>query len=828
MFVTMVQKKLFTALALLLMVLTAEAQQVSPEQAADVARSFWTQGTGGRRMVASKVKPQLSYTEQSGDEVQFYVFNNGTGGGFVIVGGDECVPQVLGFSNDGAFDYDRIPDNMKWWLSQYKEQIHNAIAAGVSLSQPRRLIAGTVTDVAPLISTTWDQVTPYNSQLPSLGAGYTGEHALATGCVATAMSQVMNYYQYPTNGIGSKSYTGINGLTFAADFGSTTYDWAHMLESYTGSEASSYISAVATLMYHCGVSVNMNYGQFTTGGSSTDTRLAAAAMMNYFGYDRGIHVMMRDYVTDDDWEQFVYDELSNNRPVIYSGTSLVEGDEGGHAFVCDGYRSSTNMFHINWGWGGMCDGYFLLTGTGALKPGDSGAGGAGIKAEYTDHQFVVAGIQPDAGNPVFENVVVYKFAPLASSVASGNDMPIMIEFHNYSCIDINIPIGIRFTNTLTGKEVVKQYTSQTFSMQSMLAYFDFDGTSDSKTLKIPTNYIEAGSYEMRPVFKNQDGEWQDMVLGKDVTVPEVEITTTTDNLYLVSEPTFGNGNYVTLEAQPCTLRIKNNTAADITTNIAVWFYVDKGGGSYSSVDLLWAPGTLFPAGQVTELKLLKVNNDNLTEGTEYTILVQDNKNSKTLLKPFNVKVNVVPATDINYVMTDKEWGTICLPFEAYVPTGLKAYKVSSYSGTVLNYNEVDFLEMNTPYILNGTPDTYTFHGPLTPAGTFTQGLLVGTTADDATIPVGSYILQDQSAGFGFYKTAAPRTAAQYRAYVSLPSGAATPYFNFTSNESTDIEMIATQQPATTGNNVIYNINGQRMNTVKRGINIVNGKKVLVK
>ena len=820
------QKNLLTALALLGVVMAAEAQQVSPESAAGIARSFWTSGSGGRRLAPSKVKPLLSYTERTGDEVQFYVFNNGGSNGFVVVGGDERVPQVLGFSNDGVFDYEIIPDNMKWWLSQYKAQIHNAIASGAPAAQFRHRVLGTVPDVTPLLTSTWNQDAPYNSLLPSLGAGFTGEKALATGCVATAMAQVMNYYGYPDSGIGGNSFTGINDLTFEADFGSTNYDWTYMLDNYSGGESDRCRQAVGTLMYHCGVAVNMKYGQFTTGGSTADTRNATIAMVKYFGYDRGIHVQMRDYMTDDDWEQYVYEELAGNRPVIYSGVSVVSGDEGGHAFVCDGYRNSDGMFHINWGWGGFCDGYFLLTGSGALKPGGSGAGGAGTTAEYTVDQFIVAGIQPDAGNPVKEHIVANMFDVLSTSVTSGSSLPVKIEFHNYSCIQLTIPVGLRFTNTVTGDEVIQEFSLQKFSMAPMTEYYSFDGTTESTTLLFPTTFMEEGTYHVCPVFKNLQGEWTDMMLGKEAATPVVEITAPATNLYLVSEPVFGSGNYITRGSQPCTIRIKNNTSDDITTNIAVWFYADKGGGSYEADDHLWAPSTLFKAGEVTELNLNKVQDDALTEGTKYTIVVQDNKNNYNILAPFNLYVNVVPSVKIDYTMSEHEWGTFCLPFDAEVPTGLHAYTVSSYSGSVLDYTEADFIDMNTPYILNGTPGNYSFEGPSTPAGTYTKGLLVGTTAADASIPVGSYILQNQASGFGFYQTATSRTASQYRAYLTLPTGSTTSFFRFTDEESTGIDGITpvpTQKART-----IYNLQGQKLNSLQRGVNIVNGKKVLIK
>ena len=813
----------------MLLVLSAAsmvAQPVSKDAAARVARAFWTSGAGGRQLAPAKAQPQLSYTERTGDEVQYYVFNNAAAEGFVIVAADERAPQVLGYSNGGGFDFSQVPDNMKWWLSLYKDQIHHAIQTDQPLegSAKARRAAGVRSDITPLISTTWDQVSPYNSQLPSLGLAYTGEEALATGCVATAMAQIMNYHQYPTKGIGSKNYditytTPAKTINFAANFAATTYDWDNMVDHYYDLETTAQKAAVATLMYHCGVAVDMQYDRFSAGGSSAQTGKSATALVNNFGYDRGIAVQLRDYMTTDDWEAIIYDELKALRPIIYAGQSTVEGAKGGHAFVMDGYKQSDNTYHINWGWGGYCDGYFTITGTGALRPGASGAGGAGTNAEYTSQQMVITGIQPDKGNPVNENIVATSFSLPVTTIASGATLPLQLEVHNYSYITLAFYIGARLVNTVTGDEVVLPFKNQKFIEEPLTTYYAFTAESP---LNIPANYLDAGTYTVTPVFQNQQGEWQDMVLASSITPQTLTVTAPAADLFLVSEPTFGNGNYVTTENHTINLKIKNQTADDIVTLLAVFIFPEGGG---SSVDYFMQSGATFKAGETTEFNLSTLASNAVTEGNRYTIQVKDYTNNVTLLSAFNVYFDVVPKADIGYTLSTNEWGTLCLPFDADVPSGLTAYRVDSYSGTTLNYVAVDHIDMNTPYILNGTPGTYNFSGPSTPAGTYTQGLLVGTTADDATIPAGSYILQNQALnGFGFYRTDAERAAAQYHAYISLPAGATSAFFIL--DEATGIDHITPSTPIANG--AIYNLQGQQLNSLQRGINIIGGKKVLVK
>lgn len=404
-FILMRNSLLLTTLLLAIASGDVMAQTVSESEARDKALAFISHGR--RAPGHEPLDIELAYTSATETETHYYVFNYGAeAGGFVIVGGDERAEEILGYSENGPFDYDTAPDNFKWWLSQYDVEIHQAIINNVSIAQSNRRVkarGASRADVPELISTKWDQSTPYNNKVPSLGPNYTGDYALATGCVATAMAQVMNKHQWPQQGAGSNSYTGINGLTFAADFGSTTYDWANMIDQYkSGQYTQSQADAVATLMYHCGVSVNMKYGQLVSGGSSASSSHIPYALSTYFGYDKSALCLNRNYYTDEEWFDLVYSELAEGRPLLYGGQDYYGG--GGHEFVCHGYRASDQKFAINWGWSGSCDGYFTMLGHDGLKPGDSGSGGAGTQASYTVDQDIIVNVMRDAGGKYGLNI----------------------------------------------------------------------------------------------------------------------------------------------------------------------------------------------------------------------------------------------------------------------------------------------------------------------------------------------------------------------------------------------------------------------------------------
>ena len=288
-------------------------------------------------------------------EEPFYVFNDSTNKQFVIVAADERMTTLLGYSNQGVFDYSSIPDAMKNLLGQYASEYHFLQNTTECFSPKAK--SGNIQPVAPLLSTNWGQDAPYNKKAPYIGI-YRG----VTGCVATAMAQIMYHHKYPTNGTGSHSYVSeTEKLKLSQDFSSTFFDWSSMLDDYSGGYSTQEANSVATLMRSCGISVNMDYCYYSSGPSSGAYSCDVPyALRTHFGYNNNVVYYEKDYFSDEEWDQIIYEELSAGRPIYYSGS----GYYGGHAFVLDGCDSD-GLYHINWGWEGDCNGYFPLT---ALKP----------------------------------------------------------------------------------------------------------------------------------------------------------------------------------------------------------------------------------------------------------------------------------------------------------------------------------------------------------------------------------------------------------------------------------------------------------------------------
>ncbi|MBR6930724.1 MAG: C10 family peptidase [Bacteroidales bacterium] len=320
------------------------AEKVSEEMAFQTAKSFVDSET-------SFQNAELQLVSAS----DLFVYNIGNQG-FVIISNNTVLPPVLGWSDQGTFpDLTLAPENVLSWLNHYSEMIafaetnHLQPEASVlqewdEIAQGR--FAKSEKSVNPLVSTHWDQGCYYNEYCPATGGGWGGGpcgHAL-TGCVATAMAQVMKYWNHPAQGFGSHSYTHSTYGEQSVNFAATTYHWDDM-----PNEVWSQNDAVATLMYHCGVSVDMNYGASASGAYSTDVE---TALRSYFGYC-GAKYRAKSSYTEEAWLDMIKAELDLSRPLYYSGN----GNNSGHAFVCDGYDNN-GLLHFNFGWSGGSDGYY--------------------------------------------------------------------------------------------------------------------------------------------------------------------------------------------------------------------------------------------------------------------------------------------------------------------------------------------------------------------------------------------------------------------------------------------------------------------------------------
>lgn len=385
------RKVLLLCLYLIIVIGNISAQQISESNALEKAILFDKRATTKHLMSKAKSssKMELAYCatgkEQKGIiENYFYVFNRGNGDGFVIISGDEKTTEVLGYSDQGSFNYEVLPDHIKSWLEGYREEIRfiKDKTVNSAASQSSTHIS---TNVAPLLGNIlWNQDAPYNNQCPL----YAPNTRSATGCVATAMAQILYYNRWPEKGNGTHSYSPsiLYGTELNANFGETYYNWDLMSPTYSSTSSSEAKDAVSTLMLHCGIAVEMEYGA----QSGALSKNWCYALVNYFNYDKAVSYKNRNNYGIEEWEEIIRNELDSMRPIYVTGFS----SSGGHAFVCDGYDSD-GFFHINWGWGGMSNGYFHLT---ALTPATQGIGGSDGGFNY--RQSIITGIQKPQPNSI--------------------------------------------------------------------------------------------------------------------------------------------------------------------------------------------------------------------------------------------------------------------------------------------------------------------------------------------------------------------------------------------------------------------------------------------
>ena len=278
--------------------------------------------------------------------------------GFVIIPNDDVFPSVIGYSRE-AFSSD-IPSGLNWYLDAAGESMREILAGDVrykTITPPSDF-----PESGPFLTSSWDQGHPYNKFCP--GGNGASSRLYPTGCVATALAQIMYFHKYPEVGIGDHQYSfkpesGV-GRIISANFGETHYDWENMLDDYSKGYTDEQADAVATLMLHCGVAVEMGY---TPSGSGSYGQEACLGIKKFFGYNKNARLYNRDFYTAELWMQMIFKELNLNRPIYYAGNS---GGSGGHAFVIDGYDKD-GLVHVNWGWGSKSDGFFdiaLLNPTG--------------------------------------------------------------------------------------------------------------------------------------------------------------------------------------------------------------------------------------------------------------------------------------------------------------------------------------------------------------------------------------------------------------------------------------------------------------------------------
>lgn len=535
--------------------------------------------SSAQRVPAASSQIRLAYTcapKQKSITIEndacYYVYNVGQQNGFVIVSGDDRAKEILGYTDNGSFDINRIPDNLKYWLSCYEKEIELLkkqpdLNLSTTITLPLRVESGTSLEVQPLLGNIkWNQHEPYNLNCPLVNTE-SGQERCIIGCVATAMAQIMRYHRWPEKGSGSNSYTTKTlGIALSEDFSNIYYDWDNMSETYNSLSSVNQNNAVAKLMYHCGVSVNMDYNP---DGSGSNNAYAAQAFIGHFDYDSNIQVVSRSYYTEYEWIDLLKTELNASRPVFYRGS--IE-DLTGHAFVCDGYDSN-NLFHINWGWGGEGNGYYEIS---ALNPKTPAI--TTLLEGFNIEQGAIIGIQKPTGHiNEIQPEVLHILTPITTpetEVERNSPFTINVkEIISEDIFDFNGEIALGLYNGNNELVQVIGY-HQITGLGNLGEVIDIDFVSKT----IPES-ISAGDYKLYCIHKSNDYTNWAKTRGKTGTPNFLDINVS-DTKIRFTTPTYVYPQLV-LNSTEVTGHLYKNKTGRVSANVT------NNGGDYNSALALY-------------------------------------------------------------------------------------------------------------------------------------------------------------------------------------------------------------------------------------------------
>jgi hypothetical protein len=412
-------KKIFTLFSSLLIALVVMADPVTSESARRAAEKF-LQGQGSQLRNEAMRAPRRAMGKQSVSEASpYYIFNADAGKGFVVISGDDCVGEnlVLGYTASGNFNSRNIPDNLQWWLEEMGTQI-----TSLSRRSSKAKAVPLHENIDTLVTALWGQgdntynpKNPYNAFCPEVNGRLS-----ATGCSATALAQVLYYHKWPQEPIAGPIPGYSTELDLELDeLPAISFDWQNMVDDYKKETTRKQQEAVATLMRYCGQSIQMDY---SPDGSAADY-FDVDMLVQLFGYDQGLYSACADNYTVSGWDNLIYNELKEGRPLVYGGFSTADG----HSFVLDGYqvKNGTGYYHVNWGWHGLDNGYFKIA---ILDYEAQGTEASSTANGYNYHQEALIGLQPARGPLV--NYGRYLYGNRWNRKI--NDIPNCIQFGNTS------------------------------------------------------------------------------------------------------------------------------------------------------------------------------------------------------------------------------------------------------------------------------------------------------------------------------------------------------------------------------------------------------------
>lgn len=784
-----------------LAILTATAVSAAPvdsQKAIEIARQFCNDAVSHRalRQAPASARMHVAYVFNNGAATQLYVIDRGAGNGYVIVAGDDRANEVLGYVAQGDFSISRLPLNMRQWLDGYARQIefvqnHDGMRNVRSRIEAADSIAPLLGDIA------WDQSSPYNRFSPISGT--------PTGCVATAMGQIMYYHRWPKRGTGSHSYvTTTRQVRDSADF-NHTYDWDAMLPSLDASSPESAVTATATLLHDVGVAVDMDYDY---GGSGAYSEKMAPALATYFGYDKGIRLVKRNYFETAEWEAMLRNELQNGRPVVYDGATSDLGS--GHSFICDGYNKD-GYYHINWGWGGPDNGYFLLT---ALTyESFNFQTGEAIHDGFNHYQDMLIDFKPDTAGTSVERPaeVIYEgLSNVDSTVRRGEEGPHAEAFEVYNTS--NSPVDIEDLglyiydkdSTLVGVNSI--YSGATPAGQ----YLDTLSTN----LSIPDTLPE-GDYKAYFRYRIGTGEEVYPALCAISANDHINIHVTADSVSFVStgRPMFD----ISLSTDPDTLT--SDKPATVT------FHISNRGGEYDGAlrfRLTMAENSHYqytaPLQNVTilpgtEQDVVFSPTFTLPGDDHYVIELFDRANdvifSDTIPVIGGEKDPELELTkEIKFVPRDYNVPSNCMILEATIRNNGGTYNGDMIARVFDGYWADDAAHMDTMHFVipgNGAVTTVQLHGTYNSQES-------SSFSNERTVSI--YDIT----GMGYLQP-----LRSYNSHEFTIGGVDN---SVVWNPTTGLTMIPVRKDETAG--PAYNLLGQRVNAGFRGVVIQDGKKKVVK
>lgn len=457
---------------------------VSPEQALRRLSSSSMKAPSSISHRPSQPKFSARIATPKGSEA-IYIFNYEQAPGYLILPADDRFSPVLGYSESGNISLNEIPDGLTWWLKMMADEIGAVVdASSDSEDVPDVYLPPSLGDpVEPIITTSWGQTFPYNNKTPIIS-----EKQSPTGCVATALTQVMYHYKWPVNPTGSITYedTSKPKNTYSMNFDGLTFDWGAMTRDYDEESSEEAQDAVSLLMKAVGYGVQMTYGASSSGATDAN---ALNAMTSYFGYSSSARMIRRESLLRTEWDEMLYRLLKSGNPIYYTGRDAVWLGSGGHAFICDGYDGE-GYFHFNWGWNGSYNGWFL---TSCLVPAGAGTGGFINGYNYT--QSIMVNLHPDDGQEYDQ----YSYV-IASNVAYNQNTREIKASLKDGGISTEYSIGVAVNVNGENPDGEK-------------IYLKLEGTPQAGSWVLPESFLNELEkdllYDLRLVWKNEnDSEWK--------------------------------------------------------------------------------------------------------------------------------------------------------------------------------------------------------------------------------------------------------------------------------------------------------------------------------